>query len=343
MRLDLATGKTVWKVNAPDTFSMPVLTPELAIVAGSGYGTDEEWTSVRAYDRATGEPRWHHRVPGVGNTIAAPHLQHGVVYFASYDGHAAALDAATGTSLWERVLDVDCCGVHGVAISDDVMLLSIATGLVALSTADGHELWRYELPNFELANTRPVLVDHVALLLDLGGKLHAFDARTGALQWEMQTPWGDTARSMAPMATDGHHVFVLTGVVHPALSAINLTTGNVRWTQRPGAWSYSMVASNGVLYVANAHQVLTFDANTGATLPIALLKSNRYAGLSLAQGHLLLSGGPVRAAEPASTRPRCPPARPSPAHRSSRSWRERGRSGRHRRRSSGSPCHQADP
>lgn len=295
MRLDLATGKTVWKVNSPDTFATPVLTPELAIVAGSGSGTDEKWTSVRAYDRATGEPRWHYRVPGQANTIAAPHLQHGVVYLAAYYGHAAALDAATGTPRWERKLDVGCCGVHGVAVSDDVMLVSINTGLMALSTADGHELWRHDLPDSRLVNTRPMLVDHVALLFELNGKLHAFDARTGALQWEMQTPWGDTARSMAPMASDGHHVFALTGVVRPALSAINLATGNVRWTLRPGLWSHSPVVSNGVLYLATSHHVLAFDADTGAALPIGSLKSMRWGELSLAEGQLLISGGPVRA------------------------------------------------
>jgi len=108
MRLDLATGKTVWKVNAPDTFFTPVLTTELAIVGGTGFGSDQKWTSLRAYDRATGEPRWHHRVPGQHNTVAAPHLQDGVLYYASSFGQAAALDASTGEPRWERTLDVGC-------------------------------------------------------------------------------------------------------------------------------------------------------------------------------------------------------------------------------------------
>ena len=182
-----------------------------------------------------------------------------------------------------------------MAVAGEVMLLGTNDGLQALAAADGHDLWRYDLANFRLASTRPMVVGQTALLFDLDGRLHALDAATGQLRWMVQTPPGDMARSMAPMASDGQRVFVLTGVVRPALSAIDLATGSTLWTLRPGGWSHSLVASNGVLYLATSRHVLAFDTATGAALPIASLKSMRWGELSLADGHLLISGGPVRA------------------------------------------------
>ena len=295
MRLDLATGATIWKANSPESFATPVLTDDLVIVAGNGLGLPADATIVRAYDRATGERRWQYVHPLPSVSFKAPHLLNGVLYLVSLEGDTVALDAATGSVVWRRNHDANCCSTNGLAVADGVVLISRSKGLLALDASDGHTLWRYDMPDFRLVSVRPMIVDGVAMMFDHQGLLHKFELATGVEQWSVTAPAGDFSSALGPMASDGERVFVLSGVVRPRLSAIDLATGAVLWTVSPGKWTHSPIVSNGVLYLANHKHVMAFDPATGAALPIAHLQAMRWGELVIADGHVLISGGPVRA------------------------------------------------
>lgn len=296
LRLDLVTGAIAWKANAPDSFATPLLTPELVIVAGTGDDAGARRTPVQAFERSTGKRRWQYRFPGAGNTLASPHLVDGVVYVAAREGHVAALDAATGAARWESKAKMGCCGVNALAVGADVVVVAEFDGLVALDAADGHERWRYLMPVSRLLAERPMIVGGRVMAFDGGGYVQAIDAQTGALLWERLTPRGDVGGAMDAMATDGQRVYALNGASRPALSALDLATGETLWTIRPGVASHDLVVSNGVLYLANERRILALDPATGAALPIAEVKATtRWGGLAIAQGHLVVSGGPVRA------------------------------------------------
>lgn len=295
MRLDLATGKTVWKANAPESFGTPLLTPDLVIVAGTGLETGDKTTPVNAYDRATGERRWHFAFPGTANTVTAPHLSDGVVYLAAYYGNVAALDAATGNVRWHRRVEEGCCGVHGLAVEGGVVVISDNSGLLALDATDGHDLWRYDVPAGRLVSKRPMIVNGMALAFDHNGEVYAMDLATGALRWQRLTPRGDIADDMDYLSSDGQRVFALNGVVRPMMSALDATNGQVLWSVKLGAWSHGMVLSNGVLYVAGEHRIRAFDPASGAEFSMATLKSMRWGELSISQGYIVFSGGPVQA------------------------------------------------
>jgi outer membrane protein assembly factor BamB len=296
MRLDLATGQTVWKARAFESFATPLVTRDAVVVAGTGIGNDAPHTPVRAFDRATGAPRWQYLLPGAGNTAEAPHLQDGVVYLAADAGDVVALDADTGAVRWTRRIDIDCCGIHGLALGERVVVVSINDGLVGLDMADGSERWRYLVPANRLVSVRPMVVGDTALAFDGHGHVHAVDIKTGQARWQQLAPPGDIARAMAPMASDGQQVYVLSGIVRPALSALDLASGHALWSVRPGAFSHGVVVSNGVLYVPNQRRILAFDPASGAALPMAEIKATtRWGDLSIAQGHLVISGGSVRA------------------------------------------------
>jgi hypothetical protein len=53
--------------------------------------------------------------------------------------------------------------------------------------------------------------------------------------------------------------------------------------------------SNGVLYLATDLHLKALDPASGADLPIAPLKTMRWGQPVIAQGHILINGGPVRA------------------------------------------------
>jgi outer membrane protein assembly factor BamB len=125
--------------------------------------------------------------------------------------------------------------------------------------------------------------------------LAALDLATGALRWVVTAPAGDFARPMGPMASDGERIFVLAGVVKPRLSALDVATGATLWSFPRSTWTHSPIVSNGVLYLATDLHLKALDPASGADLPIAPLTAMRWGELVIAQGHSLISGGPVRA------------------------------------------------
>jgi outer membrane protein assembly factor BamB len=309
VRLDMDTGKIVWQADLPDGITTPALTATTVIAAGDGTGTQRDVTHVAAFDRATGERRWLYRHPEA-TLFTAPHVLDGSVYLVGFDGSAVSLDAQTGALRWRRHLPgSDCCSTHGLAAADGVVIVSRNSGLIAVDAADGHTLWRYDMPDFQLVNERPMIVNGTALMFDLNGLVHAFDLSTGAVRWVTPTHAGKDYRSSGPLATDGRRVFALSGVVATWATAIDLDTGATLWNMHLPKWTHSPILSNGVLYLARSKHLLALDPATGANLPIARLPSMAYdhGELSIAEGHLFMSGGPVRAyglpnAQPAAKR-----------------------------------------
>jgi outer membrane protein assembly factor BamB len=293
-RLDPDTGAIVWKANLPEAITTPALTPTLVIAAGNGIGDPGAVTRVRAFDRATGARRWLYRHPRPV-MFRAPHVLDGVAYLVSLDGDTVALDAETGALRWRHMQHGNCCGTQGLAVADGVMVVSRTAGLVAFATTDGHRIWHYDLPQFHIANERPMIVNGTALLFDLDGRVHAFDLHTGAVKWVAGTQQLKLSRSSGPLATDGQRVFALNGVVRPWVNAIDLATGTLVWTSHERVWTHSPIVSNGVLYLGTAKHLLALDPATGAALSMAPLPSTRNGDLSIAEGRLLMSGGPVHA------------------------------------------------
>jgi len=265
------------------------------IVADNDFGQPTRNSRVRAFDRASGKKQWQYVHPAPSTSFLAPHVLDGVVYLVSLDGDTVALDAGTGALRWRKLHDADCCDTNGLAVADGVVVVSRRKGMLALDAADGHALWRHDLPEFHIAAVRPMIVNGTALLFDLDGRLHAYDLASGTPRWEVQAPAGDFSRPLGPMATDGTRVFVLTGVAKPRLSAIDLATGATLWSWHEHVWSHNPIVSDGVLYLPNDKHLLARDPATGTALPIARLPSMRWTEPVIAAGHLLLSGGPVRA------------------------------------------------
>ncbi len=294
LRLDLRTGATAWKLDALQSFENPLLTADLVIVAGDAFGLPARPTRVAAFDRATGQPRWLYIHP-TSVPFTAPHLSNGVVYLVGTQGDVVALDAATGEIRWRRPHDADCCSANGLAVAAGVVLIGHAQGLLALDAADGHPLWQYELPAFHIASVRPMIVGDTAVLFDLDGTLHALALASGAVRWTTVTRGGSIARSSGPLASDGQRLFALNGVSRPWLSAIDLATGATLWTSLQHVATHSPVVSNGVLYLATNRRLQARDPATGALLPIASLPATRWGELVVAEGKVLISGGPVGA------------------------------------------------
>lgn len=152
---------------------------------------------VEALDAATGKELWKQSYAtnyrdefGFDEgPRATPTIAGGVIYTLGASGHLQALDLADGKVRWKRSLNEEyrvTKGFFGVATSPlvvgNLLLVNVGgpgAGIVALSTADGSEVWR--ATNDEAGYSSPVLAT-------IGGKpLAAFFTRLGIVLLEPST------------------------------------------------------------------------------------------------------------------------------------------------------------
>mmetsp|Transcript_942 Transcript_942/g.2624 ORF Transcript_942/g.2624 Transcript_942/m.2624 type:complete len:540 (+) Transcript_942:2-1621(+) len=149
----------------------------------------------------TGHTRWSfqfsHSHPG------NPALLDGVLYVASMDGIAWAIDAETGTELWQTRIGIcSTLDSHSAMAVDDIVLFPATSiewnpevhqadgrepfcgneELVALSTIDGSEKWRYSIATRAGTigyNIAPVIVGKSVLFDDFSGGLFRLSLEDG--------------------------------------------------------------------------------------------------------------------------------------------------------------------
>lgn len=147
------------------------------VFIGSGNG-------LVARDGATGQVLWVHRSPGPSHlrqnaTPASPAVIDGVVYMGFPDGSVTALDAASGSVLWNRNLPgrLDFGGVHSSpAVSGDTLYVGSNNGsFYALDRASGAIVWEREIGTWVAAG--PAISGNAVVFGAWDGNLYAFAER----------------------------------------------------------------------------------------------------------------------------------------------------------------------
>lgn len=186
-RLELASGKQVWRIRTGITVSGGVGSGEGLVLIGSDKG------EVQAYDE-NGKLRWKSKVPS--EVLGVPQIADGVVMVRSGDGRIAGLNAADGKRLWlyERSTPALVVRSHaGVTIQRGVAYAGFAGGkLVALKIADGSVLWEVsvsqprgntELERISDITSNPVADDEQVCAVAFQGRVACFDAAQGSPLW----------------------------------------------------------------------------------------------------------------------------------------------------------------
>ena len=208
--LDEATGQERWSsciraACAPGggVWSTPAIDAQGNAFVGVGNPDD----GVLAFDPATGKQRWlvslypdDDRDLDVGASPVIFQLAgHEVVVQAAVEGLLAVVDASNGSIVWSREL-VKGTAVHGLLASPAydgravyVASASPPTGLVALSAADGSELWRHDtqLPVYSApaVGNGLVIFGTGAVFGDVrSGSLIALSTRDGRALWSVDLP-----------------------------------------------------------------------------------------------------------------------------------------------------------
>jgi outer membrane protein assembly factor BamB len=226
-------------------------------------GPDRTGVMVGPGPRGVPVVAWDATRPGPLPFTTMPLVQDGRVYVADGSGTVAALDAATGRTLWEHPTGSPTRGAP--ALLGDLLILGTDAGeVIALSTADGTPAWD------QAVGTAPI----TASILEADGRIYvgnedgtfvALDGRTGARLWTVDVG-GSVTRGAA--LADG---VVYVGATCGRFSALDAATGKDRWRVELGPGEVGTpVVGTGVVFVGRGllapngpHDVVALDRADG--------------------------------------------------------------------------------
>jgi quinohemoprotein ethanol dehydrogenase len=264
---------------------------------------------------------WHVHLNGSGvatkySAEGTPIAYKGVLYIPTGADDVFAIDVNTGQRLWTyeaklpQQIDTICCGWdnRGVAIGDGMVFVSRLDGqIVALDQKTGKPVWHATVgrwQNGETVTSAPLYYDGRVYAgvsggeFGIRGRLTAFDAKTGKLDWKFWTVPGpgETGHETWERGSEGwkHGGAPVwnTPAVDPELNMLYFSTGNaspdLNGSGRPGEnlFTASIVAVDATTgeykwhYQEVHHDIWDLDAPSPVVLWNAEVDGKEVKGLS---------------------------------------------------------------
>ncbi len=233
--IDSRTGHTLWSRRLGVlSASSPAVADGTVYVTVLSRATGVEAGLVAALSAATGRIRWVRDLPSPSES--SPLLDRGRLFFGSQDGTVYALDAASGHLVWTY----HAAGAVKASptLKDGVLYFGDYSGHVqAISEQTGRQLWDSGsegalFGSGTFYSTAAVVYGRV-FLGNTDGRIYAYDASTGALDWAYQTGayvYASPAVTNAP----GLGPTIYIGSYDGNFYAINARTGHVDWSYDAG-------------------------------------------------------------------------------------------------------------
>lgn len=303
--LNAQTGAPEWRVATATTAGRPVVSQGTLYV-----GSDD--AMVRAFDAATGKPRWSFtRTVGVSNQQGQDGyvtLAGGTLYVSSDGGAVYALDPATGKQRWLWNEDTQANHIYSAPVVGSGLVYVASGGLTgavyALEAATGKVRWSAtQNGGFD---GQPVLAgDTLYVGANDPDTFHAYNAHTGASLWSYNV--GPQIHS-APVVGSG---LIYVGGMDAVVYALSATTHTQVWTFRTsGVASGPLIPSGAALsldgqtlYIGSqGGDAYALDATTGKVRWMRALKSPIDAAPTLVDGTLFVvsEAGDLLALDPAT-------------------------------------------
>ncbi len=180
-----------------------------------------------AWQKTLHDRREDHRPQEFAGVTYDPSGRGEKVFGGSLGGDFYAFDAAGGDVRWKRRLGA--VSSMPLVVGDTVYVGTDDGSLVALSTADGKQKWRYTTKGAVLH--APVLHGDLLIFSNAGDRVFAVDRATGKWRWqyERDTPDEFTVRGHGGVTLAGNVVY--TGFADGNVVALNAGTGDVLWVR----------------------------------------------------------------------------------------------------------------
>jgi outer membrane protein assembly factor BamB len=189
---------------------------------------------VVALDYGRGRIIWSRNLPAPSES--SPLVDHGRVYFGTQSGLVYALNAASGDVIW--TYQAPGAVKASPTLREGVLYFGDYSGqLQAVSASDGHRVWASGsggalLGSGNFYSTAAVAYGRV-FLGNTDGRIYAYDAGTGALDWAVQTGnyvYSSTAVANAP----GLGPTIYLGSYDGTFRALDARSGRIDWTYDAG-------------------------------------------------------------------------------------------------------------
>ncbi len=340
--IDKYTGKDLWRrrIGALSA-STPAVAGDTVYATVLSRSPGRQAGRVVALNTINGRLRWARDLPS--RAESSPLLDKGKLFFGSQNGTVYALSARTGNVLWTY----HAAGAvkASPSLSGGVLYFGDYSGeLQAVRERDGHRLWASGSGGAVLGSgtfySTPAVMYGRVFLGNTDGRVYAYDASSGKLDWAVQTGayvYASPAVTNAP----GLGPTIYLGSYDGTFYAFDARSGHIDWQYHDGGKiSGSATIVGRIVYFADLSHHTTglgistgkvvFSMRTGAFDPV--ISDNHYLYLSGITGLYALAphtSAPHKAAKAAAA------ARVSRSPRRARA-RARARSARrharHRRR-----------
>ncbi|MEO7032098.1 MAG: outer membrane protein assembly factor BamB [Herbaspirillum sp.] len=186
-RLDAATGRTTWRINAGLRLTAGVGADSSTVAVAGAQGV------ILAFD-SSGKLRW--KAQASSEVLSSPAVGGGLVVVRSLDNHVVAYDAESGVRKWmvqRTIPSLTLRAAPGIVIGNETAFVALPGGrLSALSLINGGPRWEVavgdprgttELERISDTSGTPVLFGHEVCAVAYQGRIGCFDASTGSAQW----------------------------------------------------------------------------------------------------------------------------------------------------------------
>ncbi|WP_413561552.1 PQQ-binding-like beta-propeller repeat protein [Bdellovibrio sp. HCB209] len=234
----------------------PLLAGELVI---QGNGMD----GISAYGREDGQLKWS--LPIKNGVEPSATLIRDRLFVGASDGNFYSIEASTGRVQWtfptksenlsEPLLD------EGI-----VYFLAGNNVLYALDAATGRQVWLYSRQDTSVFSIRggskPAIRNGNLYIGFSDGSLVAFNAKSGAITWELQLNRNKRFRDIdASPILDGDQIYI--AGYDDKLYAVSATKGEVMWRVDQGGYSSVLVGPDRIYYPTTGGEVLALNKANG--------------------------------------------------------------------------------
>lgn len=228
VRLDAASGRTLWRVSAGIPLSAGVGSDGRTVAVANEEGV------VAALDAETGKLRWKARVSS--EVLAAPAVGEGLVVVSSLDNRVFAFDAQDGKRRWVYQRAATSLIVRvpsAVVLSEDSAYAGFRGGkLAAIALSNGGQRWEAtvslpkgatELERVTDVVGEPALAGREICAAAYQGKVGCFDTASG------RPLWARDVSSLTGVSIDPRYAFVADE--SGAVQALDRSSGRSVWKQ----------------------------------------------------------------------------------------------------------------
>jgi outer membrane protein assembly factor BamB len=254
-----------WRADIGESGGYRQKIPCTPVVAGGRVFTMDPDGVVRAFDLRSGEHVWTRgtrapkdRSTNVGGGVS---FDGSTLFVATGRAEVLALDPATGLIRWRKPLGepARCAPTIG---EGKLFVTTMADRLVALSTADGSQLWTYQAQSAAtsvLGQPSPAYADGLVVAGFGSGDLVAVHADSGSLVWadSLASVAGSNLANISAVrglpVIDRDRVFAIG--LGGLMLALDLRSGRRLWERETAGGDTPWVAGDWI-YIVNVNQQL---------------------------------------------------------------------------------------